>query len=70
MSIEKVFRVITANIGAKIVSLLFAVLLWLHVTGQQGENQFFRVPLVLSGIPDSLTVIHEYPRAVGTAQCL
>jgi YbbR domain-containing protein len=64
MSLEKFFRVITANLGAKIVSLLFALLLWLHVTAQQGENQFFRVPLLLGGIPDSLTVVQEYPREI------
>lgn len=64
MRLEKVLKVITANLGVKIVSLLFALLLWLHVTAQQMENQYFHVPLVLSAIPDSLTVIHEYPRVV------
>lgn len=52
------------NIGAKIISLVFALLLWLHVTAQQSEVQSLRVPLVLAGIPDSLTVVHEYPRAI------
>jgi YbbR domain-containing protein len=64
MSFRKAAGAVTANIGAKIVSLLFAALLWLHVTAQQMENQYFRVPLVLSRIPDSLTVTHDYPREV------
>lgn len=64
MSIEKMLKVLSANIGAKIVSLLFAVLLWLHVTAQQGEDQLFHVPLVLGGVPDSLTVVSDHPREV------
>jgi YbbR domain-containing protein len=61
MIIDKIKRALTANMGAKIISLLFAIFLWLHVTAQQLENQTFRVPLTLSGIPDSLTIIHDLP---------
>jgi YbbR domain-containing protein len=64
LSLETIIRVLTRNIGAKIVSLLFAFLLWLHVTAQQGENQSFRIPLVISGIPDSLTIVNEVPEYV------
>ena len=52
---------LTSNLGAKIIALLFAIFLWLHVTAQQLENQGFRVPLSLDGIPDSLTVLHDVP---------
>lgn len=55
---------LTSNLGAKIIALLFAIFLWLHVTAQQLENQGFRVPLSLSGIPDSLTIIHDVPEFV------
>jgi YbbR domain-containing protein len=55
---------VTSNLGAKIIALLFAIFLWLHVTAQQLENQRFRVPLSLSGIPDSLTIIHDVPEFV------
>ena len=55
---------LTANLGAKIIALLFAIFLWLHVTAQQIENQGFRVPLSLTGIPDSLTIIHDVPEFV------
>jgi YbbR domain-containing protein len=47
--------------GAKIVAVLFAVFLWLHVTAQQEEKQSFRVPLALAAVPDSLTIIHAVP---------
>jgi YbbR domain-containing protein len=64
LQFDKVRRLVTENIGAKIISLLFAVFLWLHVTAQQQEAQSFRVPLTLTGIPDSLTIIHEVPKYV------
>lgn len=57
-------RMLTANLGVKIVAVVFAVILWLHVTAQQEETQAFSVPLVLAGIPDSLTIIHDVPRSV------
>jgi hypothetical protein len=55
---------VTSNLGAKIIALLFAIFLWLHVTAQQLEDQGFRVPLSLAGIPDSLTIIHDVPEFV------
>ena len=42
---QNLYRAVTANIGIKIVSLLFAIFLWLYVTAQIGERQTFRVPL-------------------------
>jgi YbbR domain-containing protein len=61
---NRLIRSLTANLGAKIVALLFAVFLWLHVTAQQLENQTFRVPLTLTDMPDSLIVIHDVPEFV------
>jgi len=58
---QRMYRSFTANVGLKIVSLLFAVFLWLYVTAQIGERQTFRVPLVLANIPESLTVAREAP---------
>lgn len=55
---------LTSNLGAKIIALLFAVFLWLHVTAQQIENQGFRAPISLAGIPDSLTIIHDVPEYI------
>jgi YbbR domain-containing protein len=61
---QNLYRAVTENIGIKIVSLLFASLLWLYVTAQIGERQTFRVPLDLVNIPDSLTVVSEMPKEV------
>jgi YbbR domain-containing protein len=59
---QNLYRVVTENIGIKIVSVLFAIVLWLYVTAQIGEKQTFRVPLDLVNIPESLTVVSEVPR--------
>ena len=64
MRFEKMMKALTANLGTKLISLFFAVFLWLVVTAQLEENQSFRVPLALSGIPDSLTIIHEVPEHI------
>ncbi len=64
MSLEGIINALTRNLGAKIVSLVFAFFLWLHVTAQQGENQSFRVPLSMAGIADSLTIIHDVPEFI------
>ncbi len=64
MKFDRFVKAVKRNIGVKIVSFFFAVFLWIHVTAQQGENQAFRIPLSLAGIPDSLTIIHEVPQFV------
>ena len=64
MNFDAIIKSLTHNLGAKIVSLVFAFFLWLHVTAQQGENQSFRVPLALTGIADSLTITHDVPGSV------
>ncbi len=64
MRFQNLYRAVTENIGIKIVSLLFASLLWLYVTAQIGERQTFMVPLDLVNIPESLTVASEAPREV------
>ncbi len=64
MSFDRIIKAMTRNLGAKIVSLVFAFFLWLHVTAQQGENQSFRVPLSLAGVADSLTITHDVPEFI------
>lgn len=64
MRFEKLYRTLTANLGLKIISLLFALFLWLYVTAQQAEKQGFKVPLELVNVPDSLTVMQEVPSTV------
>lgn len=64
MRFQNLYRAVTENIGIKIVSLLFASLLWLYVTAQIGERQTFKVPLDLVNIPESLTVVSGAPKEV------
>jgi len=64
LSLEGIIKALTRNIGAKIVSLVFAFFLWLHVTAEQGENQSFRVPIAMAGIADSLTITHDVPEFI------
>jgi len=52
------------DIGLKIISVLFAVFLWLYVTAQIGERQTFRVPLEFANMPESLTVVHDVPKDI------
>jgi YbbR domain-containing protein len=64
MRFQNLYRGLTENIGIKIISVLFAVILWLYVTAQIGERQTFRVPLDLVNIPESLTVVSGVPKDV------
>lgn len=64
MRFQNAYRAVTENIGIKIVSILFAILLWLYVTAQVGERQTFKVPLDLVNIPESLAVASEAPKAI------
>ena len=64
MTFDRIIKALTRNLGAKIVSLVFAFFLWLHVTAQQGEDQSFRVPISMAGIADSLTITHEVPEFI------
>ncbi len=61
MNLKALVRNIGSNIGAKVIAILFAVFLWLHVTAQQEEIQSFKVPLTLTAMPDSLTITHTVP---------
>ncbi|HVO76618.1 MAG TPA: CdaR family protein [Candidatus Bathyarchaeia archaeon] len=65
MRFQKVYSAVKANIGLKVISLLFAVCLWLYVTAQIGERQTFRVPLELANVPESLAVVGETPKDIG-----
>jgi hypothetical protein len=61
---RNLYQAFTENIGIKIVSVLFAVLLWLYVTAQIGERQTFKVPLDLVNIPESLAVVTGAPKEI------
>lgn len=64
MDLKTFSKIFTANYKAKIISILCALFLWIHVTAQQVEDQSFRVPLEFKGITDSLTIVNEVPEYV------
>ncbi len=64
MRFDKLGRAMTANLGLKIVSLVFAIVIWVYVSDQLTEKGRFEVPLELQNVPDSLTVLQELPPAV------
>ncbi len=64
MRFQSLYQAVTENIGIKIVSVLFAILLWLYVTAQIGERQTFKVPLDLVNVPESLAVAGGAPKEI------
>jgi YbbR domain-containing protein len=61
---ESISRSITANIGLKIVSVIFAIFLWFYVTAQIEGVETVRVPLDIVNVPESLIVVSEVPRSI------
>ena len=57
-------RAVTANIGLKIVSILFAIFLWFYVTAQIEGTETIEVPLEIVNMPESLVVVNDAPRTV------
>ncbi|MFO7914483.1 MAG: CdaR family protein [Candidatus Krumholzibacteriales bacterium] len=64
MNIKRLIRIITHNYKAKIISIICAFFLWVHVTAQRVEDQSMSVPLELTGLPDSLTIINDIPESI------
>lgn len=64
MRTESFMRAVTANIGLKIVSILFAVFLWFYVTAQIERTETIEVPLEIVNMPESLVVVNDVPRTV------
>jgi YbbR domain-containing protein len=54
-------RVFTYSYKAKIISIVLAIFLWIHVTAQDIDEQSFKVPLRITGIPDSFIVVNDIP---------
>ena len=61
MGWESVTRAVTANIGLKIVSILFAALLWFYVTAQIEGMETVKIPLEIVNVPESLIVVSDVP---------
>ncbi|SDZ91855.1 YbbR-like protein [Desulfuromusa kysingii] len=58
------FKLLTENWTLKIISLVFAVLLWVFIMGERQLEVGYRVPLELQNIPKSLMVANEIPSMV------
>ncbi len=57
-------QVVTNNWHLKLLSLVFAVLLWMFVTGEQRAEVGYTVPLELKNLPAGLIVANEVPSLV------
>ncbi len=58
------FKLLTENWTLKIISLLFALLLWMFIMGERRLEVGYRVPLELQNIPKSLMIANEVPSMV------
>lgn len=50
--------------GLKLLSLVFAILLWMFVVGEKRSEVSLSVPIELTGIPDNLVIVSRLPDAV------
>ncbi|GAB4251083.1 CdaR family protein [Deferrisoma sp.] len=55
---------LTENWGLKLLSLGFAVLLWMFVVGEKRSEVSLTVPLELTGIPSDRVVVSPVPEAI------
>ena len=58
------FKLLTENWTLKLISLAFALLLWVFIMGERRLEVGYRVPLELQNIPTELMVANEVPSLV------
>lgn len=58
------FKFLTENWTLKLISLVFALLLWMFIMGERRLEVGYLVPLELQNIPDDLMVANEVPSLV------
>ncbi|MCK4691181.1 MAG: YbbR-like domain-containing protein, partial [Desulfuromonadales bacterium] len=58
------FRLLTENWTLKLLSLVFALILWIFIMGERRQEVGYRVPLELQNIPAELMVANEVPSLV------
>lgn len=58
------FKILTENWTLKLISVVFAILLWMFIMGERRLEVGFRVPLELQNIPQNLMVANEVPSLV------
>jgi len=58
------FKLLTENWTLKLISLVFALLLWMFIMGERRLEVGYRVPLELQAIPQGLMIANEVPSLV------
>ncbi len=58
------FKLITENWTLKLISIVFAVMLWMFIMGERRLEVGYRVPLELQNVPSGLMVANEVPSLV------
>ncbi len=58
------FKLLTENWTLKLLSLLFALILWMFIMGERQQEVGYRVPLELQNIPANLMIANEVPSLV------
>lgn len=58
------FKLLTENWTLKLISLIFALILWVFIMGERRLEVGYRVPLELQNIPVGLMVANEVPSLV------
>lgn len=58
------FKLITQNWALKLLSLVFALMLWFFIMGERRLEVNYRVPLELQNLPRELMVANEIPSMV------
>ena len=58
------FKLLTENWTLKLLSLLFALILWMFIMGERRQEVGYRVPLELQNIPADLMIANEVPSLV------
>ena len=58
------FKLLTENWTLKLLSLVFALILWMFIMGERRLEVGYRVPLELQNIPAELMIANEVPSLV------
>lgn len=58
------FKLLTENWTLKLISLIFALILWMFIMGERRQEVGYRVPLELSNIPTELMIANEVPSLI------
>lgn len=58
------FKLLTENWTLKLISLVFALVLWMFIMGERRQEVGYRVPLELQNIPAGLMIANEVPSLV------